>query len=431
MRRLRRSLHALATHRLFQEVRGSLDDPTKLWSMVRRFRASEDQGSLPIDTLVHHFCAVFNRASDPIPVVFAGAFPVEDDGLDRPFVPEELEAAMRELSLRTAPGPTGIRNDVLRELYLLPGGPEFLLNLFNACLARAELPKLWRCTEIFLLYKGKGAVSEPGSYRGIALMESTLKLYERLLYSRLSSWAARRDLIPSCQFGFHAGAGTMGAVFVFMSLIFKYVGVRRASLFVALIDFQKAFPFVNRALLIEKLRGLGVSDQFCWCLCAIFYKNTFSIRSGNSVTAEFPVTTGLREGSVLSPLLFSLFIADMTQEVLRPYGPREFLKSDPMLNGLSIPGLLYADDLVLLCLSADFLRDRLRRLGAYAVRSELTLNLSKCEVVIFGGRKMGHGLFRYEGQLIPSRSSCKYLGVWLDADRLGRALLQRVLFHGE
>jgi hypothetical protein len=243
-----------------------------------------------------------------------------------------------------------VGNDVLLDLYKLPGGPEFFLNLFNACLEGAELPKIWRCTEIFLLYKGKGLISDPGSYRGIALMDSCLKLYERLLYGRLRTWAGARGLIPDCQFGFRAGAGTLDAVFVFRCLIARYVGVLRSQLFVALIDFQKAFPSVNRALLVEKLGVLGVSWKFRRCICAIFHRNSFAIRSGNQVTKEFPVTTGLREGSVLSPLLFSLFISDICEEVLRPFSREEFLKRDPQINGVPVPGLLYADDLVLFCL---------------------------------------------------------------------------------
>jgi hypothetical protein len=51
------------------------------------------------------------------------------------------------------------------------------------------------------LYKGKGLVMDPGSYRGIALMDSSLKL-EKLLYARLAPWTAARDIVPDCQFFF-------------------------------------------------------------------------------------------------------------------------------------------------------------------------------------------------------------------------------------
>jgi hypothetical protein len=146
-------------------------------------------------------------------------FAVEDEAMDELFTEGELETAMRALDRGTAPGVTGIGNDVLLDLYKLPSGPLFFLNLFNACLVGGRLPDLWRCTEIFLLYKGKGDIASPGSYRGIALMESMLKVYERLLFGRLSIWARSRGLIPDCQFGFRPRSSTLDAVFVFFSLV--------------------------------------------------------------------------------------------------------------------------------------------------------------------------------------------------------------------
>ncbi len=109
LRLLRRSLHSRATGRLFSEVQGSLDDPTRLWTLVKRFRVKSEQGALPIDTLVHHFCAVFNRVADPIPVAFVGQHPCEVEALDRLFTHEDLDAAMKDLSWGTAPGGDGDR----------------------------------------------------------------------------------------------------------------------------------------------------------------------------------------------------------------------------------------------------------------------------------------------------------------------------------
>ncbi len=429
LRQLRRTLHSTATRRLFEDVRDAYDDPTKLWAFVRRFRVHQDQGVLPVDVLVKHFNAVFNRTTDPVPAVFCSAFFLPSDpALDPLFTLSELEAAFRKLTGGTAPGVTGIGNDVLKELYRLPGGPEFFLDMFNACLDSGSLPDPWRCTEIFLLYKGKGELTDPGSYRGIALMESTLKLYERLLFARLSTWAFFHGLIPDSQFGFRPRSSTLDAVFVFSTLIVKYVLLQNTPLYTCLIDFQKAFPSVNRAQLLAKLESFGVSSRFRRCICSLFVGNTFSIRVGSKVTEEFPVTTGLREGSVLSPLLFVLFISDMRNTVLRPFAKSEFLKRDPLINLVPIPGLLYADDLVLFCLAPDLLRERLNRLCDYADRNTMTVNVSKCEVVIFGAKGASAGLlFKYKGQAIPIRRSCKYLGVWLDGDVSGRTLADAIL----
>jgi hypothetical protein len=428
LRQLRRTLHSLATRRLFDEVRGSYSDPTKLWAFVRRFRVQQDQGVLPIDVLVSHFTAVFNRQSDPVPMVFCSNFFAPSDVvLDGLFTLSELEVAVNALDRGTAPGVSGIGNDVLKELFRLPGGPGFFLDMFNACMESGVIPDPWRCTEIFLLFKGKGELTDPGSYRGIALMESTLKLYERLLFARLSVWAASRGLIPDSQFGFRPRSSTLDAVFVFVTLVTKYVLIQGSQLFTCLVDFQKAFPSVNRAQLLFKLESFGVSSRFRRCINSLFVGNTFSIRSGSMVTREFPVTTGLREGSVLSPLLFVLFMSDVGASVLRPFGHGEFLKRDPSLNCIPIPGLLYADDLVLFCLSADLLRERLRRLCDYADKNTLTVNVSKCEIVVFGGRQGNSPLtFKYKGQAIPIRRSCKYLGVWIDGDLSGRSLADAI-----
>jgi hypothetical protein len=424
--RLRRTLHSLATRRLFQNIRGSYGDPTRLWAFVRKFRVRDSQGVLPIDALAAHFTAVFNRVSDPVPMVFCDRnFAVDDPALDEEFTMAELESAFKELDRGTAPGVTGIGNDILLDVFHLPGGPQFFLNLFNACFEGGALPDLWRCTEIFLLYKGKGDVADPNSYRGIALMESSLKLYERLLFNRLSMWARFHGLLPDCQFGFRARSSTLDAVFVFFTLIAKYVLVQGSSLFVCLVDFQKAFPSVNRGQLLVKLESLGVSSRFRRGLNSIFVGNTFAIRHGPYVTAEFPVTTGLREGSVLSPLLFILFMSDIQASVLLPFKRVDFWKRDPQLNGIPVPGLLYADDLVIFCLSADLLRERLKRLCEYADANTMTVNVGKCEVVVFG-KNPNAVIFKYKRESIPVRQSCKYLGVWLNHDLSGKALADAV-----
>jgi hypothetical protein len=427
LRRLERSLHALATRRLFEDVRGSYSDPTQLWSFVRKFRVQSSQGVLPIDVLVDHFKAVFNRVTDTIPMVFCECdFEVRDEEMDSPFSISELESAFRVLDRGSAPGITGIGNGVLQDLFRLPDGPQFFLHLFNACFLGGHLPDLWRNTEIFLLYKGKGDFGDPGSYRGIALMESAMKLYERLLFNRLSRWARFHGRIPDCQFGFRPRSSTLDAVFVFYTLLVKYVLVFGSTLHVCLVDFQKAFPSVHRAQLLDKLGEMGVSPRFRRAINSGFVNNTFTIRQGSKVTSEHPVTTGLREGSVLSPLLFILFISDMCASVLRPFRASEFLKRDPSINGIPVPGLLYADDLVLFCLNGDLLRERLRRLSEYIDRNTLSVNVSKCEIVIFGAKK-AVSVFKFKRQVIPVRHSCKYLGVWLDGDMSGRALAAAIV----
>jgi hypothetical protein len=66
----RKELHAIAMARLFRDTASSCSDPTRLWSMVKRFRSTAASGGVPVETLCAHFQAVFNRVSDPVPFVF-------------------------------------------------------------------------------------------------------------------------------------------------------------------------------------------------------------------------------------------------------------------------------------------------------------------------------------------------------------------------
>jgi hypothetical protein len=209
------SLRREALSRFTDSIHGAGDDPSLLWKTIRNFRLDPcaAQG-LPVEALCLHFCHLFNRSSDPISLSFAYPFAAEDRDLDSRFTAQELERAFSELKRNVAPGPSGSGNDVILDLKNFPGFQPFLLDLYNACLLGGSVPSAWGKCEMFLLYKGKGDPLLPPSYRAIALLDGFLKVYERLLFHRLSGWANRREIIPPAQFGFRSRSGTLDAVFV-------------------------------------------------------------------------------------------------------------------------------------------------------------------------------------------------------------------------
>jgi hypothetical protein len=124
------------------------------------------------------------------------------------------------LDCGTAPGVTGIGNDILREVFLLPGGPQFFLNLFNACLEGGKTSRPVEVHRALPPLQGEGRRGGPGVVSG-----GRLKVYERLLHGRLAKWAGARGFIPDFQFGFWPRSSTLDAVFVFFALLVKYVAV--------------------------------------------------------------------------------------------------------------------------------------------------------------------------------------------------------------
>ncbi len=121
---------------------------------------------------------------------------------------------------------------------------------------------------------------------------------------------------------------------------------------------------------------------------------------------------------MLSPLLFSIFISDMERSVLLPFNPAaDFRFSDFCVAGVPIPGLLYADDLVIFARSRLCLKFRLKRLEEYVRLNKLTVNVAKCEIVCFGTSEKCS--FSFFGQPFPVRDSCKYLGFSFSRDKGG------------
>ncbi len=408
-------LKGRAAARLAASVEDAKGDHTRLWKVIRNFRLDPDASQgLPVDTLCEHFVSLFNRGSDGISLPFLHSFAPFNEALDRRFTMVELESALGALKANSAPGQSGIGNDVILELADVKGFKRLLLNLFNGCLEGGSIPQAWSHCEMFFLYKGKGDPLLPSSYRAIALLDSFVKLYERLLCHRLQEWVTEQDIIPPSQFGFRAASGTLDAIFVFWKLILHFVHLHKGTLFVALIDFKSAFPSVDRNLLFARLAALGLSRKFSLALHSLFEKNSFQLRLGGEVSASFPVTTGLREGSVLSPLLFSIFISDLEREVLAPFPSSSFLTRDCIFQGVTVNGLLFADDLVIFSRSEAGLKMRLKLLKSYVDSRKLTVNTAKCEIVSFGSPPGANFSFKFGGQEIPVVRRCKYLGVLFD-----------------
>ncbi len=412
---LERGLRQAVIRRVAASVESSKKDHTQLWKVIRNFQMDPDASQgMPIDALCTHFSSLFNREGESISVRFAYAISPRSEQLDARFTMEELDQALSELDRGSAPVPSGVGNDVILSLVELTGSKRFLLNLYNGCLEGGSVPSAWNHCEMFILYKGKGDPLLPSSYRATALLEAFVKLYERLLRRRLQEWVFEREIIPPCQFGFRKASGTLDAVFVFWKLVTYYVAFKKKILFAALIDFKSAFPSVDRTLLFLRLAELGASRKFGCALHSLFESNTFQLRLGNGITTSFQVTTGLKEGSVLSLLLFSIFIADLECEVLGPQAHLSFIHGDCFFQGVCVNGLLFADDLVIFSTSQHRLCHRLQLLKKYTSSKRLTVNTSKCEIVAFGAPLNSVFTFKFGNDTIPVVRCCKYLGVYFD-----------------
>jgi hypothetical protein len=124
-------------------------------------------------------------------------------------------------------------------------------NLFSECLKPDKIPAVWRLATLKVLYKGKGEVSDPHAYRGIALECTAFKLLSSILTKRL--YMMTETALPDEQFGFQRGRSTLQAASCQKEDIEEALRHPRGKLHATFIDYTKAFDLINRTLLIEKL----------------------------------------------------------------------------------------------------------------------------------------------------------------------------------
>jgi hypothetical protein len=325
-----------------------------------------------------------------------------------------LDTAVAGMNMASAPGPDGYTPTIAKTLFSFRPFFLFFLSFVNFCFLAAWVPFSWLCSEIFVLYKGKGDPILADSFRGIALCSMFGKVYERLLLSRLARWWRNSTLFFLPQFGFRSGSSTLDAVFVLRSIVQCVCRFHRLPLHAAFIDLKKAFPSVSHPMLFSHLTRLGVPRPLVAAIRAFYVFNRSRLRVGNYLSQFFVVTLGLLEGSILSPLLFSILVSFVWEVV----NPSAFPGDNNFVFRIDdVWVLAFADDLVILSPSREKLAAVLAKLDREFTSFNLVMNLSKTEVMTFvpRGRPAGNP---ESGIVIRSHTLAKvavfrYLGVVL------------------
>ena len=160
---------------------------------------------------------------------------------------------------------------------------------------------------------------ECGNYRGISLVSHADKALLKVVARRLSAYCEAKGLLPEEQCGFRPDHSTTDIMFVVCRLQEdgRKAGV---SLFMCLIDLQKANNTVDRTLLWQVLTRIGVPPQVMVVIQQFYDGMRVGMRSYDGVSSDwFEVEQGLRQGCVLSPLLFNIFFAAVLNVVLQRF----------------------------------------------------------------------------------------------------------------
>ena len=397
---------------------------TKFWQTVQNARRKKTKhADISIENWKTHFDKVLNdNAAQPQANEFENANVYESDTqtmnetetnfipeLDNPISEDEVRDAIKNLKVGKASGLDEICGEFLKysENLIIP----FLTKLFNKLYDTSVFPSEWCKSVIIPLFK-KGNENNPDNYRGISLLSIISKVFTAVLNKRLYTWAENEEKISKEQAGFRKGYSTIDHIFTLVSIIRMKLNSRRGGkMYVAFIDYRKAFDTVNRDKLWDTLHKLKTSSKMLNMVKAMYCSVQSCVRWGAKLSDFFACSLGVKQGCLLSPLIFSLLISKVA-DFVREKG-KHGIQLLPGLDEIFL--LMFADDIVLISSTPSGLQNQINNLRKASESLGLTVNLDKTKTMVFrkGGHLSAGESWTYGNKKIETVNSYKYLGFTL------------------
>lgn len=313
---------------------------------------------------------------------------------------EEVQKAIKKMANNKSPGIDQIPSEVYKH-----GGNDiirWMTAIFNTAWMTGEVPDDWGRAVICPVYK-KGDRQECGNYRGISLLPHISKIYERVVENRLREVVEEK--IGEWQHGYRPNKSTVDLIFA-LKMISEKTWEFNSDTYVTFLDLQKAFDRVPRNKLwsIMSKTEYGIPFKLRQAVKGMYKYCVSAVRPNTKESIWFEVKTGVRQGSVLSPLLFIL----MMDQVMR--STEQQLEQDNTSETM-----VYADDVSLVTGSAEKLQATLDVWCTVLSDHGLKLNVDKSEVMLIS-RIPRQVRVTALGTPLRQTNRFKYLGIISDSD---------------
>lgn len=358
---------------------GVTNDPNKFWAFVGSRKGSagvgrgmqyENSTFTTVDGIVNAFANFFSHsyhAPSGLPeglpfTVPPHAFPSAAINIAN-FSETEVFNAIRQIRPKLTAGPDDIPAFIVRDCAGVFAHP--LSVIFNKCLSVSKMPSVWKCSKVCPVYK-KGNRLDISNFRPISLIPNFSKVFEILLHEII--YYRVKNLITPLQHGFFKGRSTVTNLACITEFLAEGIDRRRQA-DVVYMDLSKAFDRLDHNILLRKLYNFGFSDNLILFFKSYLMNRNQFVTYGGVRSIGYLAPSGVPQGSVLGPLLFTLFINDIVEN-------------------LTVRCLLYADDLKLFSIISSrddcrLLQQNLDLVNDWCIENRLDLNISKCNVMSF------------------------------------------------
>jgi exonuclease III len=334
-----------------------------------------------------------------------------------PYIsPAEVLSHLKQLSVRKATGLDSISASLIRtvEQYLiLP-----LSHIINTSIEKGIYPSTWKIAKVVSLHKG-GSLSDLNNFRPISILSVISKVIERHVHDSLYKYLTQHSLLCKSQFGFRKGYSCFTCLSSMVSDWLENINNDKLVGFIAL-DFRKAFDVLPHDILLKKLLLYGCDDLTLRWFQSYLSNRTQRVILNNVLSDTGDVKFGVPQGSILGPLLFILYINDMSLNLVHSILHK------------------YADDTSLSAYAntVDELQNKvssdLQYIESWCENNRMVINTakSKCMIICTYQKRMHLATDKLNltinGSILENVDSHKVLGVYIDKNLTWKAHIEVV-----
>ena len=318
----------------------------------------------------------------------------------KPITCSEIITIVDNFKSNTSAGFDDINVKVVKRV--IPFIVKPLCAIFNQCISQGKFPNKMKIAKVIPVFKG-GAPDVMSNYRPISVLPIFSKILEKCIYNRLYSFISKCNIINNNQYGFRAGHSTSSALVNFVQKVVRAID-NKEILIGLFLDLSKAFDTLDHQILLNKLHLYGIRGSVLDLFKSYLTNRKQHVVIENVKSENQQIKCGVPQGSILGPLLFLLYINDISH-----------------ISHI-LQCILFADDTSIFLSHKNkntlqtIFNQEINLISQWLSENKLTINIKKTHFMVFTKKKCSINDFSINmcGSLVKQVSSLKFLGVTID-----------------
>ena len=321
---------------------------------------------------------------------------IVDEILNNMITSEEVSLAISSLKINRSAGIDGIPAEFVKACKQ-PLNKSITM-ILNYIIESREFPETWAGGLRSAVFKS-GKQNIVDNFRGITILPIMEKIFESVVYRRLTFINETFQVYDKFNNGFISGSRTSDNLFILNGLIEKQLLMGK-KLYACFIEFSKAFDLINRTILFYKLIKNGWKGKVIDTFRSLYHKTHFRVKRNGKLSPPLLSNIGVNQGGITSGLMFRKYMSDLSDYLFKEFGV--------VIEDVIIAHILWADDLILFSDSAKGLQRQLDGLRKFCASNKVIVNEIKTKSMCFGADDKVE--INFNGKPIEQVRQFKYLG---------------------